>query len=158
MYMICTNGSCTLETHITIGSHITQKSNVLTKNKTCAKSKRILIKIEKYYSSHAHSNLWGMTSDLWPKREPFMLLVIIVNTGFLLENWTWTVYQVVFTTGKLWHNFNMWIGWTINFYYKCYCSSDLHFVHLSYNRLCIQQIHISLAIKDIYTIYINIYK
>lgn len=74
----------------------------LTKKKEkSAKRKRKLIKIAKYYSPHEHSNLWGMTSDLWPKREPFMLLVIIINTSFLLGNWTRTGYQVVFITGKL---------------------------------------------------------
>lgn len=78
-----------------------------------------------------------MSSDLWPKREPFML--------------PFTASRVVFTTWKLWHNVNIRIGQTISFHYKNYCSSDLSFVNFPHNIY----IDFSCHYSHVYVLYIN---
>ncbi len=50
--------------------------------------------------------VWRLSHILSLLMLPSLAIGIIINTSFLVGNWTWTASQVVFTTGKFGNNFD----------------------------------------------------
>jgi len=53
-------------------------------------------------------------------RQVSVNLLQLLYTNFLVKNWTWTPSQVIFTTVKLWYNFDTkCLSWACHKLYTC---------------------------------------